>query len=205
MHTHDRLKQVRTNCYIHLIPFHKIMPKKYEAIENYILAKDGNRPFLLEHAFTDNAALKVITQTDAIKFPTTLTGRQAIADTMVSNFNQQFENIYTICIDERPQISNNEYHCHWLVVMTEKQTMSLRTGWGRYEWKYDSQDNRVQSLDITIVDMQTSSSSAETPAVLLWVSKLPYPWCSLSNIITDAPKQHLGIDNFIRYLSETTE
>jgi len=39
------------------------------AVRNYILAKDGNRPFLMRQAFAEDAELEMVVNTDAISFP----------------------------------------------------------------------------------------------------------------------------------------
>lgn len=45
------------------------MKNASKAIENYIFGKDGNRPDLLRHAFSQDASLNVIVQTSTILFP----------------------------------------------------------------------------------------------------------------------------------------
>ncbi len=162
------------------------MLNKTDAIQAYILAKDGNRPFLLNDAFTEDAMLQMDVQTDSIKFPPSVSGRSDIADTLVREFNQKYENIYTLCIADKSGIDGNNFNCPWLVVMTEKQNGALRIGCGRYDWKFNLSDNRVQSLIITINIMETDTAEA-VPDVLRWVSGLPYPWCDASEIFAKPP------------------
>ena len=43
------------------------MPTPADAVKTYILAKDGNRPFLMRQAFAENAELEIVVKTDAIE------------------------------------------------------------------------------------------------------------------------------------------
>ena len=40
-----------------------------DAVHTYILTKDGNRPFLMQQAFADDAELQIILNTDARRQP----------------------------------------------------------------------------------------------------------------------------------------
>ena len=162
------------------------MASKAQAIQNYILAKDGNRPFLLNHAFAEDATLAMELQTQAIAFPSALSGRDAIADVLVRQFNQKFENIYTLCVGDPNEVQKENYRCPWLVVMTGKQDDSLRIGCGVYDWRFRATDNRVRALTITI-DMMETAPATSTTDVMTWVSGLPYPWCELSAAADKAP------------------
>ncbi|MDH8318903.1 hypothetical protein QIG98_27885, partial [Klebsiella pneumoniae] len=62
------------------------------------LAKDGNRPFLMQRAFDANAELEMVVKTDAISFPSTARGVKAIADVLVHRFGIDYENVYTVCL-----------------------------------------------------------------------------------------------------------
>lgn len=156
-----------------------------EAIKKYILAKDGNRPHLLNSVFAEEAVLQMVVRTDSISFPSSSVGREEIADTLVRQFNQKFENIYTICIGSQPKTESEEFSCNWLVVMSEKQDGALRVGCGRYDWKFEHTENKAQSLVITIDTMEHVPDVLLAPA-MTWVSSLPYPWCELS-VVANAP------------------
>jgi hypothetical protein len=49
-----------------------------DAVSTYILAKDGNRPFLMRRAFANDAELEMIVKTDAISFPNSAKGLSAL-------------------------------------------------------------------------------------------------------------------------------
>ena len=93
------------------------MPTPTESITGYIRAKDSNRPHLLDAVFAADATVQMHVQTDAISFPSSLQGRDAIADTLVRRFNQTYENIYTLCIGEPPEADAQIYSCDWFVAM----------------------------------------------------------------------------------------
>ena len=169
-----------------------------DTINKYILGKDCNRPFLLNDAFTTDATLETNVQTETIDFPKSLSGRDAIVDTLVRKFNQQYENIYTFCIAAEPHTDKEIFSCHWMVVMTAKEDKSLRIGCGQYDWVFESATDRASSLCITINMMETSPPS-KTENVLNWASNLPYPWCSLTELTLQLPNEPLllRVTNFI--------
>jgi len=127
-----------------------------------------------------------------------LSGREAITDNLVLEFNKKYENIYTICIGDRPEIVGTNYSCCWLVVMSEKLNRSLRVGCGSYDWQFCSSKNRVQSLSITIDRMDTASAESVTE-VMDWVSDLAYPWCEFSAIAKE-PLNNEVVVNVVRTL-----
>ena len=51
-----------------------------DAVSTYILAKDGNRPFLMRPVFAEDAELEMVVKTDAISFPSSAKGVSAIED-----------------------------------------------------------------------------------------------------------------------------
>lgn len=162
------------------------MTDKAGAIHNYILAKDNNRPFLLNAAFTDNATLEMDVRTESIAFPPSAMGKYAMAEILVRQFNQKYENIYTLCIGARPEIELETFSCRWVVIMSEKDSGSLRVGCGRYDWEFCLSTHLVKALVITIEYMETEALPSLSPA-MLWVSELPYPWCEISDIAKKPP------------------
>lgn len=147
-----------------------------DSILAYIRAKDGNRPHLLDEAFADDATLQMVVRTEAISFPTSFVGREAIAETLVRRFNQTYENVYTLCIGAPPGADAEAFSCDWLVAMSEKQGGAVRIGCGRYDWSFTHAEHRVQRLTITIEAMEVLPAEALAP-VMNWVSGLPYPCC----------------------------
>jgi hypothetical protein len=164
----------------------RTMPNLKDPIESYILAKDGNRPHRLMDAFTHDASLAMTVKTQAISFPQESHGREAIAAVLVSQFAQQYENVYTFCVGAMPDDGQREFSCDWLVCMTEKATGAARVGFGRYEWTGDAQAGRVTRLHITIEEMTVLPEECAGD-VLGWASRLPYPWCGRETLKQDAP------------------
>ncbi|SFU56729.1 hypothetical protein [Pseudoduganella namucuonensis] len=162
------------------------MPTPTESIVAYIKAKDGNRPHLLDAALTEDATLQMIVRTDAISFPASSAGREAIAETLVRRFNQTYENVYTLCMGRPPADDAEAFTCGWLVAMSEKQGGAVRIGRGRYDWSFTRAEGKVRALAITIEAMEILPSEALEP-VMSWVSALPYPWCDQQAAMAAAP------------------
>jgi hypothetical protein len=55
------------------------------------LAKDGNRPFLMRRAFAEHAELEMVVKTDAISFPSSARGMNAIEEILVRRFGVDYE------------------------------------------------------------------------------------------------------------------
>jgi SnoaL-like domain len=171
-----------------------------DGIAAYIRAKDGNRPHLLDAAFTDDATLQMIVRTAAISFPASVAGRDAIADTLVRRFNQTYENVYTLCIGSPPAVASEVFSCDWLVVMSEKQGGAVRIGCGRYDWSFAASGGKVRALTITIDAMEILPPDA-LAAAMDWVSALPYPWCdrrTLAAVPPNLPGAHQVLELLLR-------
>ena len=154
-------------------------------IDAYVRAKDGNRPHLLRAAFIDNASLRMHVRTAGISFPPGAVGRQAIAELLVSRFNETWENIYTLCIGAPPAAAATSFACGWLVAMSAKLDRQVRVGCGRYDWVFDAGTGLARSLVITIDAMETTSWDVD--AMIDWASALPYPWCDARRLESGAP------------------
>ncbi|GAB7532967.1 hypothetical protein PS3A_53830 [Pseudomonas sp. 3A(2025)] len=168
------------------------------AIETYIRAKDGNRPDLLRQAFAPQATLEMVVNTSAISFPSRVEGAAAIAQVLVSRFNQQYENIYTFCLGEPPAKGVAAHTCKWLVGMSVKDTAEVRVGCGQYHWQFDPASGLVMHLTIGIEHMQVNTVNDLLP-VMDWLQGLDYPWCQAEDVIARAP-QPGNIAPVIEYL-----
>jgi hypothetical protein len=92
-----------------------------------------------------------------------------------------------------------EFHCDWLVGMTEKATGNVRVGCGRYDWTFQAQPHRARELAITIETMETLPAG-EAAAVLGWLTALPYPWADCAAISAGAPPIE-GLAPVLAYLN----
>ncbi len=159
-------------------------------LRNYFHAKDENRPHLLERVFEPSAELAVINHTSGISFPARTVGREAIADVLVRNFGQSYENVYSFYLS-RPPTDAATFSCCWLVAMSEKESKSVRVGCGRYDWLFAKAVPYLAThLTITIHAMQELPAT-ELAAVLAWVQALSYPWCAAEEVARDAPSIEL--------------
>src|SRR4029078_4305348 len=120
-----------------------------DAVRRYILAKDGNRPFLIKRAFTEDAELELVVKTDAISFPSSAKGLGAIEDIVVRRFAVDFENIYTFCLSQPSEANRRHFPCDWLVGMSARDGGQIRIGCGRYDWYFEAgAECRVEKLVI---------------------------------------------------------
>ena len=155
-------------------------------LRDYFRAKDGNRPHLLDHVFTDDATLEIGNRSEAISFPALTRGRAAIADVLVRRFNQSYENIYSFYL-QRPQAEADTFACAWLVGMSDKTSSAVRVGCGRYAWQFsETAPCRAAHLAIAIEAMAVLPASTLAP-VLDWLARLPYPWCPTAAVRLQAP------------------
>jgi len=157
-----------------------------DAVSTYILANDGNRPFLVRRVFAENAELEMVVKTDAISFPSSAKGVGAIED-ILRRFGLDYENVYTFCLSQPSEANRRHFPCHWLVGMSSKNDGQVRVGYGRYDWYFGlDKECHVERLVITI-DVMKILPAAELAASMNWLSSLPYPWCSSGAALRDVP------------------
>ena len=152
-------------------------------INHYINAKDNNKPYLMQCAFLESAVLEMNVNTQAIHFPPETEGRKNITQLLVRDFNQQYENVFTFCIEDSIVIKDNILSCQWLVGMTDKQSGEIKVGCGLYDWAFKE---KVERFTITL-DYMDILSSQHTLAVFNWLCSLSYPWVSKNTVLTTTP------------------
>ena len=158
-----------------------------DAVSTYILAKDGNRPFLMRRVFAEDAELEMVMKTDAISFPSSAKGVSAIEDILVRRFGLDYENIYTFCLSQPSEANRRHFPCHWLVGMSARNDGQMRIGCGRYDWYFGSnKECHVERL-VVAIDVMKILPAADLAASMNWLSSLPYPWCAPADAIRDAP------------------
>ena len=162
------------------------MQSARETIEAYILAKDGNRPFLMKNAFTEDAVVEVTVVGGTISFPPISSGLESIANTLVREFARTYENVHTFCLDSPPSHEATTFACDWLVAMSQKHDRNVRVGCGRYDWLFQSPIRRAVRLRITIQLMESLAPGALDP-IMCWLSTLPYPWCPAGLALAKIP------------------
>jgi len=163
------------------------MPTPAQAIGTYIQAKDGNRPCLMRHAFVEDAVLEMVVKTDAITFPASASGLDAITDVLIRRFVQDYENVYTFCLTPPPHARVDRFSCGWLVGMSSRVGGVVRVGCGHYEWQFRAAaDGLVERLRITIERMHIFPPDC-LGAIMGWLDDLPYPWCSATEAAKNMP------------------
>lgn len=176
------------------------MPSPFDAVTSYFLAKDGNRPHLLRRVFVQEAELEMVVKTDAISFPDSARGLDAMEEALVRRFSDEFENVYTFGLSRPTAADRHHFPCYWLVGASAKRKGSVRIGCGRYDW-YFAPDERclAERLFITIEMMQVFSDP-EADGLMAWLSGLPYPWCRPEEALAAMPNIE-GLLEIRRYLN----
>lgn len=170
-----------------------------QIIETYILAKDGNRPFLMGNVFVEDAVLEMAVTGGTIAFPPRSFGLESISNTLVREFARTYENVHTFCLTSAPSHHAGTFSCDWLVGMSEKENRNVRVGCGRYDWHFHSSAHKAARLNITIQVMESLAAAAIIP-IMSWLSTLPYPWCPAGLVLAKVPdlpelrsiRQHLA-------------
>ena len=178
------------------------MSSPFDTVSTYFYAKDGNRPFLMRRAFSENVELEILVNTDAISFPSNATGLDAIEDILCRRFSNDFENVYTFCMSRPTSRDRRHFPCHWLVGMSGKNNGPIRIGCGRYDWHFTADDKcLVERLKITIDEMKVFPQS-HYGEVMNWLIGLPYPWCTPSEVIAQMPEIE-GLEIIKSYLHQS--
>jgi hypothetical protein len=177
------------------------MQSPFEAVSTYFYAKDGNRPFLMRRAFAEDVQLEMVVKTEAISFPGSAKGVAAIEEILGRRFANDFENVYTFCLERPTEANRRHFPCHWLVGMSAKNSGPIRIGSGRYDWYFTSDARcQVERLIITIDVMQIFPAN-ELDRIMSWITSLPYPWCRADEAVRDMPSIE-GLAPVERYLKE---
>jgi hypothetical protein len=154
-------------------------------LECYIRAKDQNQPELIFDSFAAAAELTFEIATDAIDFPRSVTGAQAIAQTLVTDFGERFDRCRTYYVCTEPEVdADGVCTMPWLVAMRQKDNETLRLGKGTYRWRIarmpDGPD-RIVGLHIAIerMDVIDDPGAVMLQTLQAW---LTYPWLPLPEL-----------------------
>lgn len=175
----------------------------HTVLRNYFHAKDENRPHMLSKAFTADAELRVVNNTDSINFPAMSLGREAIAETLVRRFNQAYENIYTFYLASPPPDAR-QFSCDWLVGMSDKESKTVRVGCGRYDWSFQAETPHFASKLVITIDAMQVLPPRDFDAVFEWLGQLNYPWASAAQLAKLAPAIELLAPVLQRLRTERT-
>ncbi len=151
-----------------------------EALLNqYIEAKDNNRPAIIDTAFAHDAWLTISLDTYAISFPSRTEGAPAIARTLVSDFARTFDRCRTYYISDSQSWHDGAMTVPWLVAMRETVAGKLRVGRGYYRLGFFTADgqSRIASFHIHIDRMDVLDDPGAQALAALH-DALPYPCLS---------------------------
>ena len=161
-----------------------------DAVTNYFLAKDGNRPHLLRRTFAADVELDMNVRTDAIAFPATTRGAAAVGDVLVRRFAAEYENVYTFGLVRPTPADRSHFRCPWLVGMSAKRDGAVRVGCGVYDWYFTPDPSCLVSRLVITIDRMCVLPGSTVSCIMGWLAGLPYPWCSPEDCLRGAP----GID-----------
>jgi len=163
------------------------MSSPIDTVSNYFLAKDGNRPRLMRRVFTEDAELEIVVMTDAISFPESARGIDAIEDILVRRFADEYENIYTFGLTRPTATNRHHFPCHWLVGMSVKKDGQVRVGCGQYDWYFTPDDRCLAERLAITIDVMCVFPGTELDCLMTWLSSLPYPWCTPLEAVSTLP------------------
>lgn len=159
-----------------------------QLIDNYIKAKDTSKPVLMAKTFTDSAKLNMEVNSAIISFPSDVIGCEAITNTLVREFNNSYDNIYTVCLSDTVTEHESQLDCLWFVGMTEKNTGVVRVGFGRYQWCFtDESAPKVKQLTIVIEAMEILTADLQV-SIVDWLDSIEYPWTGSDQLLSSMPE-----------------
>jgi hypothetical protein len=163
------------------------MSNPADAVSTYLLAKDGNRPFLTRCVFAEGSEMEFMLKTDSISFPGSAKGLRAIED-ILRGFNIDYENIYTFCLSRPSDSDRRHFACHWLVGMSAKSDGRPWVGCGTYDWHFASDQACLVDRLVITIDLMKTLPATDLAATMNWLSGLPYPWCTPNDAVKDMPR-----------------
>ena len=157
-------------------------------ISRYIHAKDSNKPHLMNKTFSDSAELDMVVKTEAITFPQKTFGQTSITDLLVKEFNLNYHNVYTFCVNNSINKNQQQLSNLWLVAMTDSKTNFHKVGCGRYDWSFNSQKEikEISKLIITIEHMEIFDAQLEN-TIFNELAQCSYPWIDNGELLRALP------------------
>ena len=151
-----------------------------EVLETYVRAKDLNCPGLIFECFAPEAVLTFSLGTDSIWFPAQVTGSQAIAKTLVTDFGERFTRCKTYYVSDSTTFRSRQIdRLPWLVIMRERSRSALRLGKGFYRWQLESDGKRLRVHAMHIyIDRMDMIDDEDGKRLERLQTELPYPWLS---------------------------
>ncbi|MGB1238296.1 MAG: hypothetical protein ACPG4U_08800 [Pseudomonadales bacterium] len=171
-------------------------------VAQYIAAKDNNKPHLMGAVFKSDARLEMLVQTENIDFPSQVEGRAAITATLVRNFNRQFENVYTFCIEDALQVLEDHYCCPWFVCMNDIASGELKVGYGYYRWYFAGEEDGREKFSRLVIEIESMSVFPPEYAhqCYEWLAEIPYPWCEKSQLTIARQSFLTDLQDFVAQL-----
>mgnify|MGYP007022651872 CR=1 FL=1 len=158
-----------------------------ELVLKYINAKDKNRPHMMSEVFCSDATLEMKLQTQNIMFPSRAVGIENITEVLISTFSKSYRNVFTFCFQDSNKKSKHLLSTKWLVCMIEKGNGKVRFGYGKYDWFFSSEGEKlVKHLTIQINEMFSLDEKYENE-IYEWIYTLSYPFCNSEEVLKSCP------------------
>jgi hypothetical protein len=159
----------------------------FAIVNTCLLARDGNRPYLMRRVFAADAEVEIRVRAPGIAFPAAATGLAAIEDALCRRFATEFENVHTFALARPAGANRRHFPCHWLIGMAGKGDGPIWVGCGRDDWHFAPDVHcLVERLTITVELMQ-ELPAAELAPVMDWITALPHPWSTPGGAIAAMP------------------
>ena len=156
-----------------------------DAIKTYILAKDGNRPYLMRRAFAERRTRDRGQDRRHQLFRARPRVSARSKTFSCGSSASIMRNVTPFAFSEPPPAGSVHFACHWLVGMSAKANGQIRIGCGRYDWYFNAH-GQVEKLVIAIDVMKVLAADQLRPN-MNWFSALPYPWCSAGEALRQMP------------------
>ena len=161
-----------------------------EIISCYLQAKDCNRPWMMQKVFKESACLQMENASGAISFPSDAVGVDEISRILVRQFALENENVYTVCLSAAPVGRTEHFNCDWLVAMSRRDTGEVRVGSGQYSWAFEPAPHILANYLKISIEVMVLLAEEHSESVMVWMSGLSHPWCSVSAAHADIPDLH---------------
>jgi len=149
-----------------------------DLLEQYLEAKDLNRPDLILDCYTADALLTYSIATDTISFPARVSGADAIARTLVRDFRKKFDRCktYYVCDSLAGDAGRIDF-LPWLVIMRQISNKALRLGRGWYRWRFERGPARMRICAMHIhIERMDIIEDRDGEKLHELHEALPYPW-----------------------------
>ena len=169
-----------------------VYERRKNLIEKYMNTVQSNQTDFINEIFTNDASLEIKAHTTYVSFPELTRNTEEINKVLVSDFNDNYENISIFCFIDTLTNEKDSITCNILICMQEKESKSILLSYGLYVWEFSKDsETKVSKLNIEIEKLLVLNPSQEK-IIFTWISRLPQYWVERKEILKEMPSlQHL--------------